>query len=99
LYIKLEKKNNKVILSHRLIVEKERNIMKKDTLAKLEIGQEVEGVITNIAKFGAFIDIGGIEGLLHISEITWRDIKDATMLLKKGDIVKVKIIDYNKENY
>ena len=96
--LKLEKKNNKVILSHRLIVEKERNIMKKDTLAKLEIGQEVEGVITNIAKFGAFIDIGGIEGLLHISEITWRDIKDATMLLKKGDIVKVKIIDYNKEN-
>ena len=96
--LKLDKKNNKLILSHREIVEKERNIMKKETLAKLEVGQDIEGVITNIAKFGAFIDIGGIEGLLHISEITWKDIRDSTKLLKKGDVVKVKIIGYDKEN-
>ena len=96
--LKLEKKNNKIILSHREIIEKERKIMKKETLENLEIGKEVEGVITNIAKFGAFIDIGGIEGLLHISEITWRDIRDATKLLKKGDKVKVKIVDFDKEN-
>ena len=96
--LKLEKKNNKVILSHREIVEKERKIMKKETLSKLEVGQETEGVITNITKFGAFIDIGGIEGLLHISEITWKDIKDATKLLKKGEVIKVKIIGYDKEN-
>jgi len=96
--IKLEKTENKVILSHRLIVEKERKVMHKKTLANLTVGQEKEGIITNITKFGAFVDIGGVEGLLHISEITWRDMKDATKLLKVGDKIKVKIIDYNKEN-
>jgi len=96
--IKLEKRENKVILSHRLIVEKERKVMHKRTLADLTVGQEKEGIITNITKFGAFVDIGGVEGLLHISEITWRDMKDATKLLKVGDKIKVKIIGYNKEN-
>ena len=96
--IKLEKRENKVILSHRLIVEKERKVMHKKTLADLAVGQDKEGIITNITKFGAFVDIGGVEGLLHISEITWRDMKDATKLLKVGDKIKVKIIEYNKEN-
>lgn len=96
--IKLEKRDNKVILSHRLIIEKERRVMQKKTLADLSVGQEKEGIITNITKFGAFVDIGGVEGLLHISEITWRDMKDSTKLLKVGDKIKVKIIDYNKEN-
>ncbi len=96
--IKLEKKDNKVILSHRIILEKERKAMHKKTLADLTVGKETEGIITNITKFGAFVDIGGVEGLLHISEITWRDMKDATKLLKVGDKIKVKIIDYDKEN-
>ena len=96
--IKLEKEENKVILSHRLIVEKERKVMHKKTLADLAVGQDKEGIITNITKFGAFVDIGGVEGLLHISEITWRDMKDATKLLKVGDKIKVKIIGYAKEN-
>ena len=96
--IKLEKRENKVILSHRLIVEKERKVMHKKTLADLAVGQDKEGIITNITKFGAFVDIGGVEGLLHISEITWRDMKDATKLLKVGDKIKVKIISYAKEN-
>jgi len=96
--IKLEKRENKVILSHRLIVEKERKVMHKKTLADLALGQDKEGIITNITKFGAFVDIGGVEGLLHISEITWRDMKDATKLLKVGDKIKVKIIGYAKEN-
>jgi len=96
--IKLEKRENKVILSHRLIIEKERKVMHKKTLAGLMVGQEKEGIVTNITKFGAFVDIGGVEGLLHISEITWRDLRDATKLLKIGDKIKVKIIDYNKEN-
>ncbi len=95
--IKLEKNDNKVILSHRMIVEKERKVMHKKTLADLIVGQEKDGIITNITKFGAFVDIGGVEGLLHISEITWRDMKDATKLLKVGDKIKVKIIEYNKE--
>jgi len=96
--IDLDKKENKVILSHRLIIEKERKVMHKKTLADLTVGQEKEGIVTNITKFGAFVDIGGVEGLLHISEITWRDMRDATKLIKVGDKIKVKIIEYNKEN-
>ncbi|MDD5014443.1 MAG: S1 RNA-binding domain-containing protein [Atribacterota bacterium] len=95
--IELEKNDNKVILSHRMIVEKERKVRHKKTLADLIVGQEKDGIITNITKFGAFVDIGGVEGLLHISEITWRDMRDATKLLKIGDKIKVKIIEYNKE--
>jgi len=95
--IKLDKKTEKIVLSHRLIVEKERKILHKKTLANLKVGQVKEGVITNITNFGAFVDIGGVEGLLHISEITWRDMKDATKLLKLGDKIKVKIIDFDKE--
>jgi len=95
--IKLEKRENKVILSHRIIIEKERKVMQKKTLTDLKVRQEKEGIVTNITKFGAFVDIGGVEGLLHISEITWSDMKDATKLLKVGDKIKVKIIDYDKE--
>ena len=95
--IKLEKRENKVILSHRIIIEKERKVMQKKTLTDLTVGQEKEGIVTNITKFGAFVDIGGVEGLLHISEITWSDIRDATKLLKVGDKIKVKIIDFDKE--
>ena len=96
--IKLDKNENKVILSHRLVIEKERKVMHKKTLADLTAGQEKDGIVTNITNFGAFVDIGGVEGLLHVSEITWRDMKDATILLKVGDKIKVKIIEYNKEN-
>jgi len=94
---KLDQKSGKIILSHRIIIEKERKAQNKKTLANLKVGQITEGIITNITKFGAFVDIGGVEGLLHISEITWRDMIDATKLLKVGEKIKVKIIDFNKK--
>ena len=95
--IKLDEKDNKIVLSHRLIVEKERKLLHKKTLVNLKVEDVKEGIITNITKFGAFVDIGGVEGLLHISEITWRDMKDSTKLLKVGDKVKVKVVDFDKE--
>jgi len=93
----LDKSKDKVILSHRLILEKDRQALLKKTLANLQIGKIVDGTVKNITNFGAFVDIGGIEGLLHISEITRREMKDATKLLKVGDQIKVKVIDFNKE--
>jgi small subunit ribosomal protein S1 len=95
--IKLDEKDNQIVLSHRLIVEKERKSLHKKTMINLKVEDIKEGIITNITKFGAFVDIGGVEGLLHISEITWREMKDATKLLKVGDKIKVKIIDFNQE--
>lgn len=94
--IKLDEKDNQIVLSHRLIVEKERKSLHKKTMVNLKIEDIKEGIITNITNFGAFVDIGGVEGLLHISEITWRDMKDATKLLKVDDKIKVKIIDFNQ---
>jgi len=95
--IKLDEKDNKIVLSHRLIVEKERKLLHQKILVNLKVKDVKEGIITNITKFGAFVDIGGVEGLLHISEITWRDMKDSTKILKVGDKVKVKIINFDKE--
>lgn len=94
--IKLDEKDNQIVLSHRLIVEKERKLLHKKTMVNLKVEDIKEGIITNITNFGAFVDIGGVEGLLHISEITWRDMKDATKLLKVDDKIKVKIIDFNQ---
>lgn len=95
--IKLDKNRNNVVLSHRLVLEKEREAMKEKTLSTLESGQILSGKIVNITNFGAFVDIGGIEGLLHLSEITWKDMNDPLKLIQKGDEIKVKVIDYDKE--
>jgi len=95
--IKLDEKDNQIVLSHRLIIEKERKLLHQKTLVNLKVEDIKEGIITNITKFGAFVDIGGVEGLLHISEITWRNMKDSTKLLKVGDQVKVKIIDFDQD--
>jgi small subunit ribosomal protein S1 len=95
--LKLDKNRNNIVLSHRLALEKEREALKQKTLSDLEVGKVLNGKIVNITNFGAFVDIGGIEGLLHLSEITWKDMKDPLKLLQKGDDVKVKVIDYDKE--
>ncbi len=95
--LKLDKLKNKVILSHRLALEKEREFLRQKTLSSLKVGQIVDGKIVNIADFGAFVDIGGIEGLLHISEITWKEIKNPLKLIQKGDEIKVKVLDFDKD--
>ncbi len=95
--IDLDKNKDKIILSHRKIVEKERQALLKKTLNNLQVGQILEGTVKNITNFGAFVDIGGIEGLLHISEITRREMKDPTKLLRLGDQIRVKVIDFDKE--
>jgi len=95
--LKLDKIRNNVVLSHRLALEREREALRRKTLANLKKGQILEGKIVNITDFGAFVDIGGIEGLLHLSEITWKDMKDPLKLVQMGDEIKVKVIDFDKE--
>ena len=95
--IKLDKNRSNVVLSHRLALEKEKESLRQETLSHLEVGQTKEGTVVNLTNFGAFVDIGGIEGLLHISEITWKDMRDPIKLLQKGDTIKVKVIDFDKE--
>ena len=95
--IKLDKAKNNIVLSHRLALEKEREFLRQKTLANLKVGQIVDGKVVNITDFGAFVDIGGIEGLLHISEITWKEIKNPLNLIQKGDEIKVKVLDFEKD--
>lgn len=95
--LKLDKAKNNVVLSHRLALEKEREFLRQKTLANLKVGQIIDGKVVNITDFGAFVDIGGIEGLLHISEITWKEIKNPLNLIQKGDEIKVKVLDFEKD--
>ena len=95
--IEVERDNNNVVLSHKKVLEKERAAQKEETLASLEEGQTVEGTVTKLVDFGAFIDLGGIEGLLHISEMSWGRIESPSEVLSEGEKVEVKVLGVNKE--
>ncbi len=95
--IEVERDNNNVVLSHKKVLEKERAAQKEETLASLEEGQTVKGTVTKLVDFGAFIDLGGIEGLLHISEMSWGRIESPSEVLSEGEEVEVKVLGVNKE--
>ena len=95
--IEVERDNNNVVLSAKKVLEKERAAKKEETLANLEEGQTVEGTVTKLVDFGAFIDLGGIEGLLHISEMSWGRIESPSEVLSEGEEVEVKVLGVNKE--
>jgi small subunit ribosomal protein S1 len=95
--VKVNKKRGNVVLSRRAILEEERDKLKTDTLATLTEGQVREGIVKNITDYGAFIDLGGIDGLLHIVDMSWRKLSHPSEILKIGDIVSVKVLKYDKE--
>lgn len=95
--VKLNKKRGNVVLSRRAILEEGRDKLKKETLATLAEGQILEGVVKNITDYGAFIDLGGIDGLLHIVDMSWRKLGHPSEVLKIGDTVKVKVLKYDSE--
>ena len=95
--IEVERDNNNVVLSAKKVLEKERAAKKEETLASLEEGQTVEGTVTKLVDFGAFIDLGGIEGLLHISEMSWGRIESPAEVLSEGEKIEVKVLGVNKE--
>jgi len=95
--VKVNKKRGNVVLSRRVLLEEERDKLKKDTLATLEEGQTLEGVVKNITDYGAFIDLGGIDGLLHIVDMSWRKLGHPSEVLKIGDTVTVKVLKYDRE--
>jgi small subunit ribosomal protein S1 len=95
--VKVNKKRGNVVLSRRVLLEEERDRLKKDTLATLTDGQTVEGIVKNITDYGAFIDLGGIDGLLHIVDMSWRKLGHPSEILKIGDAVTVKVLKYDRE--
>ena len=95
--IEVDKNNNNVVLSHKNVLEKEREKQKEETLKELEEGQKVKGKVTKLVEFGAFVDLGGIEGLLHISEMSWGRIGHPSDVLEEGKEIEVKVLDVDKE--
>ena len=95
--IKFNKKRGNIVLSRRVLLEKERDELKARTLQNLEEGMVVTGVIKNITEYGAFVDLGGIDGLLHITDMSWGRVNHPSEVFNVGDEVTVKVLKYNAE--
>jgi small subunit ribosomal protein S1 len=95
--IKFNKKRGNIVLSRRVLLEKERDAMKAQTLAHLEEGMVLVGTIKNLTEYGAFVDLGGIDGLLHITDMSWGRVNHPSEVFKVGDEVTVKVLKYNPE--
>ena len=95
--IKFNKKRGNIVLSRRVLLEKERDQIKTRTLETLEEGKVVKGVIKNITEYGAFVDLGGIDGLLHITDMSWGRVNHPNEVFQVGDEVTVKVLKYNAE--
>lgn len=95
--IKFNKKRGNIVLSRRAVVAQERELQRAETLANLQEGAIVSGIVKNITEYGAFIDLGGMDGLLHITDMSWGRIKHPSELFSVGDEVKVKILKYDRE--
>jgi 4-hydroxy-3-methylbut-2-enyl diphosphate reductase len=95
--IEVDKERRKVVLSHRLATEEERQRQREDTLKSLAEGQVRQGVVRRITDYGAFVDLGGVDGLLHISEMSWTRIKHPSEVVKQGDKISVMVLKVNLE--
>src|SRR6187431_2209276 len=96
--IKFNKKRGNIVLSRRVLLEKERAALKESTLERLKEGQIVEGIVKNLTEYGAFIDLGGIDGLLHITDMSWGRVNHPSELFQVGDHVRVKVLKFNPES-
>ncbi|HEY7633153.1 MAG TPA: 30S ribosomal protein S1 [Thermoleophilaceae bacterium] len=95
--IELNRSRNNVVLSRRAVLEEERKEVRQQILDRLQPGQVVEGAISNIVDFGAFVDLDGIDGLIHISELSWSHVNHPSEILNIGDVVPVKVLDIDRD--
>src|ERR671937_644706 len=95
--IELNRSRNNVVLSRRAVLEEERKEQSQQILDRLQPGLVVEGQISNIVDFGAFVDLDGIDGLIHISELSWSHVNHPSEILNIGDVVPVKVLDIDRE--
>ncbi|AYV16062.1 MULTISPECIES: 30S ribosomal protein S1 [Bacillus amyloliquefaciens group] len=96
--VELDRDKNRVILSHRAVVEKEQTAKKHDFLQTLEVGSVLEGKVQRLTDFGAFVDIGGIDGLVHISQLSHSHVEKPSDVVEEGQDVKVKVLSVDRDN-
>ncbi|MCG8015662.1 MAG: 30S ribosomal protein S1 [Candidatus Thiodiazotropha sp. 'RUGA'] len=95
--IKLDRRRNNVVVSRRAVVEQEYSEEREKLLENLQEGQEVTGVVKNLTDYGAFVDLGGIDGLLHITDMAWKRVKHPSEVVEIGDEIRVKILKFDRE--
>ncbi|MBB5355782.1 small subunit ribosomal protein S1 [Anoxybacillus mongoliensis] len=96
--VELDREKNRVVLSHRAVVEEEESSKKKAVLQSLQVGQVLEGTVVRMANFGVFVNIGDIDGLVHISQLAHTRVDHPSDVVKEGDVVKVKVLAIDEEN-
>ncbi|MGG3883641.1 30S ribosomal protein S1 [Brevibacillus panacihumi] len=96
--VEMDKEKNKVILSHKAVLEDEVKVKKQSILDTIQPGQILEGTVQRMTDFGVFVDIGGVDGLVHVSELAWNRVEKPSDVVKEGDKVTVKVLKVDKEN-
>ena len=95
--IKLDAKRNNVVVSRRAVLEAENSAEREELLANLAEGQEIQGIVKNLTDYGAFVDLGGVDGLLHITDMAWKRIKHPSEIVAVGDEITVKVLKFDRE--
>ncbi len=95
--IKLDRKRNNLVLSRRAVVESEYSVEREQLLERLEEGATVKGVVKNLTDYGAFVDLGGIDGLLHITDMAWKRVRHPSEVINVGDEVEVRVLRFDRE--
>jgi small subunit ribosomal protein S1 len=95
--IKMDKKRSNIVVSRRAVIEEESGTEREALLENLQEGQVVTGVVKNITDYGAFIDLGGVDGLLHITDMSWKRVKHPSEMLSVGEEIKVKVLKYDRD--
>ena len=95
--IKLDQKRNNVVVSRRSVLEEENSAEREALLESLQEGQEVKGIVKNLTDYGAFVDLGGVDGLLHITDMAWKRIKHPSEIVAVGDEIAVKVLKFDRE--
>ncbi|MDT8397667.1 MAG: 30S ribosomal protein S1 [Pseudomonadales bacterium] len=95
--IKLDQKRNNVVVSRRAVLESANSVEREELLANLQEGQSVKGIVKNLTDYGAFVDLGGVDGLLHITDMSWKRIKHPSEIVNVGEEIDVKILKFDRE--
>ncbi len=97
--LKMDRRRGNIVVSRRAILEESRAEQRAEVIARLKEGDVVEGVVKNITEYGAFVDLGGVDGLLHVTDMAWRRVNHPSEILSIGETIKVQVIKINKETH
>ena len=97
--LKMDRRRGNIVVSRRAILEESRAEQRAEVIGNLTEGQEVDGVVKNITEYGAFVDLGGVDGLLHVTDMAWRRVNHPSEILAIGETIKVQVIKINKETH